>query len=488
MERFLSKYRVPVVAMTMALFAVAYGVESIGNHLLYRTYGLDLGIYAQTARDFGHLHLNDGSMYQWEPSNQLADHFDLLLALLGPLTWVVRADWLLLVVQLAAVLAGAWGLYRLTRDMTGAEAPSLLAMLLMLVQYGVWHALGYDYHSNVLAACMLPWLILCLRRPRLGAATAVLILMAMTKETVALWLCFVLPALLWEHRSDRRVRRWLLAATAAMAAYFVVVTMVVMPSLGNGNGKGFLRYSWMGATMGEVAQWIATHPLEALRDVFVDFTHDGKGVLKTEFLVCTLTSGLLLALFKPSYLLMLIPPVAMKMLSNDTESFWGIAYHYNIEVCVVVCCAAAATLAKMQRRGWQTAVAAAALVMALATTVYTTHHPQTHIRRANVDIFCADHYRQRDFDVATARKALAMIPADASVCAATPFVPHLASRDNAYIYPIGLGYNAEYYLIFNSHWSYYEGEEETAARLIGDTASYRTLLTDSTIYLLQRIE
>ena len=486
MERFLTKYRVCAVATLLTLFGIAFGVEAFGNHLLYRTYGLDLGIYTQTAWDFAHLHVNDGTFYHWEPFNQLGDHFDLLLALLSPLTWVVPAAWLLLAVQILAVLAGAWGLYRLTRHLTGAELPSLLAMLLMLCQFGVWHAIGFDYHSNVVAACQLPWLILFVRRRRLAAATAILLLMVIAKETMALWLCLVLVALMFDHRHDRPTLRWLAIATAACAAWFAVVTMVVMPALGGGAGTGFWRYEWMGASMGEVAQWIVTHPLDAVRAFFTDFTPDAdRGALKTEFFICALASGMLLTFLKPNYLLMLLPPLVMKMLSAYGEGFWGITYHYNIEIAVVISCATALVVSRLRHTAWRNAVAALAVVLTLVTSLYTVGHPLTPIARERVNIFKPGHYRQPEFNTATVRKALGMIPDDASVCATTMFTPHLAARDSAYIFPIGLGYNAEYYLLLDNHWSYYDQEADMAAAIIADTATYQTLLTDGQVYLLR---
>lgn len=486
MERFLSKYRVFAVAIILALFGAAFAVESFGNHLLYRTYGLDLGIYAQSAWDFAHLRVNDGTFYHWEPFNQLGDHFDLLLALLSPLTWVVPAAWLLLAVQILAVLVGAWGLYRLTRHLSGAELPSMLAMLLMLCQFGVWHALGFDYHSNVVAACQLPWLILFLRRRRLAAATAILLLMVIAKETIALWLCLVLVALMFDHRHDRPTLRWLAIATAACAAWFAVVTMVVMPALGGGAGTGFWRYEWMDASMGEVAQWIVTHPLDVVRAFLTDFTPDAdRGALKTEFFICALASGMLLTFLKPNYLLMLLPPMAMKMLASSGEWFWGISNHYNIEICIVGCCAAALVVCRIRHTAWRNAVASLAVALTLAVTIYTVDQPLTPIGRERVNIFIPGHYRQHEFNVATVHNALDMIPDDASVCATTMFTPHLIARDSVYIFPIGLGHNAEYYLLLDSHWSYFEQDGDIATAVIADTAKYNTLLTDGQVYLLR---
>lgn len=486
MERFLTKFRVPIVVAILVLFGAAFAVESIGNHMLFRTYGLDLGIYSKTAYDFAHLRVNDGTFYHWEPFNQLGDHFDLLLALLSPLTWIIRADWLLLVVQILAVLIGALGLYRLTRDLCNRELPSMLAMLLMLCQFGVWHALGYDYHSNVVAACQLPWLIFFVRKQRLWGATAILILMAISKETVALWLCLVLVALMFDHRHDRATLRWLAIAATGCAIYFFVISMLVMPALGGGGGTGFWRYQWMGASVGEVAQWLVSHPLKALQAFFTDFTPDGDlGATKTEFFLCALASGMLLAFLKPNYLLMLLPPLAMKMFSADGGNFWGITNQYNIEICIVGCCAAVMVLSHIKPAFWQSAAYTATMLLALATALYTINRPLTHIRQAQVNILKADHYRQPDFDVATVHKALDMIPGDASVCATSPFTPHLATRDSVYIFPIGWKYKAQYYLILPDHWSYYDNNADVAAAFIADTARFQILLTDGTVFLLQ---
>ena len=490
MERFFTKYRVVIVAALLTLFGAAFAVESFGNHLLFRTYGLDLGLYSKTLYDHAHLHSNDGTFFLWSPANQLGGHFDLLLMLLSPLAWLVRADWLLLSVQILAVLAGALGVYRLARLYCHGTLLPVAAMLTMLLQFGVWHAVSYDYHSNVVAACLLPWLLYFIKRERLWGATAMLAVMAMAKETTALWLCAVLVALLWEYRRNRRVCRWLLIATAGCSAWFLAVSLWIMPSLGDGGGSGFWRYSWMGASVGEVVRWLLTHPFEAIRDIFIDFTPDGdSAALKREFLLCALASGLLLALLKPDYLVMLLPPLTMKMLAADPLSFWGVNYHYNIEISVVTTVAAMIVLSRLdRRRAYRLHGAIGAMLMVALTAgtlLYTVNRPLTPIRQTNANILKSSHYHQPDFNVEVARKALGMVPHDASVCATTMFTPHLAARDSVYIFPMGQAYGADYYLLLRHNWCYYEGEEEMVGSMISDTATYRTLFTDGDIFLLQ---
>lgn len=483
MEKFLLRYRVPVVVGTLVFFGVLYGMLSFGNHLMFRTYGLDLGIYTQALYDYAHLQGNDCSFFLWEPSNLLADHFDLYLVLLSPLVYLF-GEYTLLVVQLLAVLLGLWGMYRLTRLYTDSEWLQVLAMLLLGTAFGVWHAFGFDYHSNVVSALLLPWLLYYVKRKHAWGVVLLAVAMSIAKETSALWVAFVLLALLWDWRGDRRMRRLLAWTTVGCLAYFMIVGLLVMPSLDEGGSKGFWRYSWMGSNMGEMATWVLMHPLEAVHDLFIDFTPDAdNGQLKTEFFICALLSGGLLTLCKPNYLLMLVPPVAMKMLAKDT-GFWGVTYHYNVEICVVLAVASSLVLSQSFRGRLQHIVAWGAVALTIGTLVYTTDNPKTYIRKENVRVFDARHWRQPDFDRSTVHQLMQQIPDEASVCATTMFTPYLAARDSVYIFPMGLAYGADYYLLLKHHWCYYEGEEEQVDKMINDTVRYRVVDHDDNVYLL----
>ena len=484
MDNFLSRYRVPVVAGTLLCFGVLYLLLSFVNHWTFRTYGLDLGLYTKTAYDFAHGTINDGTFYLWSPSNQLADHFDLYLLIFSPLVYLF-GDYTLLIVQLMALLAGMWGMYRLARQYTDNEVIPLMAMLLLGLSFGVWHAMAFDYHSNVVSALLLPWLLYFAKREQPWGVALMALAMSIAKETSALWVIFVLVALLWDWRRDRRMRRGLCLITVGITAYFFAVTLWVMPSLGS--GRGFWRYEWMGGNVGEMGRWLLTHPLEAVRDFFVNFTPQPEGNgLKAEFFICILLSGGLLALLKPNYLLMLVPPVAMKMLAAD-PGFWGVTWHYNVEVSVVLTAAVVVVLANCQRANLARWTAVAAVVLTLGTLLYSTHSPRTIIRKENLRVFDARHYRQPEFDVKAARRMIEKIPDNASVCATTMFTPHVAARDSVYIFPMGLAYGADYYLMLRHHWCYYEGEEDQVNRIINDTVHYRLIDTDGSIYLMKTV-
>ena len=468
------------------LFGIVYALLSVGNNLCFRTYGLDLGLYTHTLYDYAHLRAADTSFFLWSSSNLLSDHFDLLLMLLSPLVYLL-GGYTLIVVQIVAVLAGGLGVYRLAREYGIEEWPLTLLMALLLLQFGVWHALGFDYHSNVVCAMALPWMLLMLKRHRWGWATALLVFLLIGKETMSLWVTAVLVALMWDYRHDRAALRWLTFGTLVTLAYFALVALLIMPAIGENSGRGFWRYEWMGTNVGEVACWVLTHPLEAVRDIFVDFTPEGgHGGEKVEFFVCTLLCGGALLFVKPNYLLMLVPPVVMKMLSADT-GFWGLTYHYNAEVAVVLTVGTVAVLAGWEKGKAQRWTSTIVSGLALITLIYSVSNPESPIRKENLRLYDSRHYHQTDFDADAARRMIGKIPDGASVCATTMFTPHVALRDSVYIFPMGLAYGADYWLLLEHSGLYYEGEEETVQKMIGDTAHYRIIDTDGSLYLLQHI-
>lgn len=461
----------PVLAV-LGGAAVAYALLSIVNHLMFRTYGLDLGLYTNALYDYSHFRSNDCLFFQETPRNLLSDHFDLHLLLLSPLVWVM-GEYTLLVVQIAAVLFGAAGIYRLVEAETKHTWTAIAAMVSLLVFFGLWHAMAFDYHSNVVAAMWVPWLFYWLKRKRYGLYAVAVVMVCIAKENMALWLLFILVALLWDYRRDRRALLWLTGGIVFCIVYLTIVTMVVMPSL-NPDKVHFLgKFKYMGDSFGAVAVWILTHPFETLRNLFTNFLdlRPGDG-LKPEFYICFLLSGGLLCCLKPNWLIMLLPLVAQKMLSDDI-ALWSITNQYNVEFAPIIICGVYEWVSKRRNSfiKCKKAVAVAMPLLCLGVTLYTCSNPVVWVPRENVRLFDARHYRQDQFDRHSANQLLKRIPADASVCASQCFTPHLALRDSIYLYPIGLHHNPEYILI-------------TQNDITPDTAGWHLVETDGKTYLL----
>ena len=104
----------------LLLFGCAYVLLSLVNYYLFRTYAFDLGIHTQTVWDYAHLRLVPSSVVPY--NNMFGDHFAFLQVLWAPLYWVF-GSYTLLVVQVAAMLGGGYGLYRLHLLRTQGRQP-----------------------------------------------------------------------------------------------------------------------------------------------------------------------------------------------------------------------------------------------------------------------------------------------------------------------------------------------------------------------------
>ena len=110
---------------------IGYSLLSLVNHSLFKTYTLDLGIYTNALFDYAHFRLPDCSMFKSRDMLLLCDHFDLYLVLLSPLVYVF-GSWTLLVVQIAAMIFGGIGIYKLVGLYTDDHLLPPLAMILIL--------------------------------------------------------------------------------------------------------------------------------------------------------------------------------------------------------------------------------------------------------------------------------------------------------------------------------------------------------------------
>lgn len=483
MENALRKHKNILLIAILALFAIGFALLVFFNYSNYRMSCLDYGLYTKTLYDYAHLRICDSSIFLWGSQPILRDHFDLYLVIFSPFAYLF-GQYTLMIIQIIAVIFGGYGIYKLTELYSQKTWLALVATISFLSSFGIWHALSFDYHSNVVAAMLFPWLLYCFRKERYGLAFFVGIMMSLAKETIPLWLIFTALALMWDYRKNKKALLWLCGLLLYSAVYFIATTKFIMPLLGDHN-PGWWRYEWLGRDFMEMASNLIRHPFDTLTLLVCAPNSTVIKPLKIEFYICCLASGLLLLCLKPNYLLMLIPMLAQKMFSAD-EGFWGVSYQYNIEIVTVLACGCFVVLSEFKKTKIQSATAILTVLLVIVTTFYTVGNPRCHIWKDRTRIFSTKHYSQCDFNKATLRRCLKRIPEDASVCANTFFVPRLACRDSIYVFPMGLAHPTEYFLLAKHHWSYYEGDETTIEQMVNDTIGWKIIDGDNDIVLLQR--
>jgi uncharacterized membrane protein len=147
------------ITITLFVFAIIYSSIAFVNHYLFRTYALDLGLYTNALFDYSHFQWNDSSTFKIDEQNLLADHFDLYLILFSPFSFIL-GTYTLQFIQIIALLLGALGVYQFGKSFFKNQQLVWLATLHFLLFFGCFAAVAFDYHSNVVAACVLPWFFL----------------------------------------------------------------------------------------------------------------------------------------------------------------------------------------------------------------------------------------------------------------------------------------------------------------------------------------
>ena len=474
------------LVLVLVLFGVAYGLVSLVNHYLFRTYAFDLGIYNQAGWDYAHLRMEASSVIRY--NNMFGDHFTLFQPLWGPLHWLF-GSYTLLLVQIGVILVGGYGAYRLHLLRTRGSQPgaALGLLVVFLSTWGIFSALAFDYHDNVVAAMLLPWLFYWLEADRRGRATLVAVLMAVSKENMALWLVFVALGLVVLHWREPARRRWALAVAAGAGVYFVVVAGVVIPALSGGLAYRYQHvYTALGSTPGQMLQTLLTRPHYVLGLLFTNHlaTPDGNYV-KLELHTMILLSGGLALLRRPAYLLMLAPIYGQKLLA-DNVMYWGLNYQYSIEFVPVIHAALSQWVARAAP-GRAGALATAAAVLCMAATVVSMQVRRSpYFDKSTSQFFRGRHY-QRDFDAGAVHQGLKSVPAGARVSATSALVPHLAARP--FIYQFPYVDDADYIVALRQPSTYPLTLEKLDAQLAEYQASgrWRVVLDQPPLRILRRI-
>lgn len=430
------------LALTLAgLFSLWYASISFVNHYLFRTFAYDLGIKNQAIWDYAHFRWNYNSIMAELNGeiNVLANHFEPVIALFSPFYWIF-GHYTLLVVQWAAVLFGGRAVWLLVQErLPGKNLLALLTVAGFYSFFGIFSAFAFDFHSNVLAAMFVPWLFLAFYRKQHFAFFTLGLLIAFSKENMALWLIFIALGLALNHFKEPQLRMKALQLAALSALCFLLIMKVFMPGFANGQLEYLhFKYSALGPNMGSALAFVLWHPLDAFRLLFE--THlpgpsSYREGLKCSTWILFFVAGGWLTLTRPAFMLMLLPIWGQKMFSDDPNK-WSPFFQYSIELLPVIAMAAI-EFARRFPGFWMGAAAVGLFALGSFASGFHSlqmYRPQAYMPQA-IQIFRPDHW-QREFPVNKVKSALRQhIPDTASVAASSILVPRLAMRSKIFSYP-----------------------------------------------------
>jgi uncharacterized membrane protein len=470
----------------MTLIGVVCALISLPNHYFFRTYAYDLGIFNNAIYDYAHFRWNSNSVKLY--NNILSDHFTLLHIPFSVFYWI-WGTYTLLIIQILAILFGAYGAYRYQLFRSGDPLFALLLTAQFLFIWGIYSAVSYDYHDNIPGAMMVPWLFLFFEQRKWRWAALFYVLLLVSKENMALWAVFICLGMAALHYKDKKQLKYALLGSALAAIYFVVVIKVIVPALAPpGRVYWYIsNYSAIGNGFGEIFLNAISHPRNLFTLLFenqLDFK-EGYG-LKTELHWFVLLSGGIALFYRPVFLLMLLPIYAQKMFISNM-SMWGVYHQYSIEFVPILNLALGNALLKVPRK-WILPLASVATLFTLVTTISLfDKRPSLFYYPVKFRFYQAIHWQQR-FDVAKMHDDLdKYIPKNAAVSAQCQLVPHLAMRE--YIYEFPVIRNAEYIAVLLGEMTHplYQSDFDLRVREFKKSPDWKIIYEENDLIILKRL-
>jgi uncharacterized membrane protein len=421
--------------LVLVCFGAIFAATSFLNHYNFRTYGWDLGINQNAIFDYAHFRWNDCMIMQPSFDNVLADHFSLYPLLISPFYWVF-GSYTMLIFQWSAILFGGIGIYKFVFLISDHRRFATLATVHFFCIWGIYSALSFDYHDNVVAAMFVPWFLYYYKKEALLKSVLFFVLILISKENMALWAGFIGLGLSFRHLINKEWKRLKISSAMMIGAflYFILILKVVIPSLSNTDGV-YLHHSFnaLGGNFGEVIVNIIKHPIRAIELLFENHSGDSyyDGIKAETYLAIILAGGWALV-FYPEYLIMIVPILAQKMY-NDLPIRWGISDHYSIEFVPIIVIALYTFLNGLENKKLKlTAVMVG--ICAVSTFKFMENRTSEYYKKDNTRFYAPVHWG-RNFDVENVHQVLATIPDSLRVSAQAPLAPHLAFRDYIYHYP-----------------------------------------------------
>ncbi len=470
-----------LVLAAMLLFAAWFSAYSIRLHDAHRTHKADLGQIDLAIWNTAH-----GRFVQEikddQVSTRLTDHVEPIFLLVAPIFWLwddVRA---LLILQAAALAAGAWPIYLLAREKTrdwgfgmGAWPAALFALAYLLMPI-LQAAAVAEFHALALAPALIAWALWAVEARRWGQFVAAAALLMAVQEGMALlaaglgayalargWqLLPPLPPQSWgeadspRHRGVRgavsAAQSWgeadsprsrgaggaVSAAGAAILAlgliWFYVATFVIIPhhaaqAYGLAQTPYVARYGELGDSFGDVLKALITRPWVALR-IAAEPPRAG-------YLIGLFAATGFLALLGPEIVLLSAPLLLANLFSSFPMQYFG-ELHYSAALAPYLIVAGLIGLRRFRAQAQPLTGGRPALILGLALLVAGALIGQ--VDRGYTPIGREYARLGPGWPAVTAHERLLgrfarQIPPDAALSTTASLYPHFSHRPLIYQFP-----------------------------------------------------
>ena len=363
--------------------------------------------------------------------NQLGDHFSPLLVVVAPFYRVFPSPVTLLVAQCVLVAVSVVPITLVARRLLGAW-PGLAVGFAYAFAWGIQSAVDVQFHEYALAVPLLAFGMAAFLTERWRASAVWVVLLLGVKEDLGLTVA-AFGVVLWL-RGQRRLGT---VVAAVGAAGFVLVLTVIVPFF---NPQG--RYDYWGKLSEDGSAAGSGGTVSGLLDTLTGLLTPA---VKIETLVMLLVITALVALRSP--LVLVAVPTLVWRYAGSTEFYWGTTWHYSVILMPILFAAAIDGIVRLRASRsdlLRTYARLAPAAMAVVAAVLVTQFPLR-------DLWSPATY-ERSERVATAERAVAAVPAGASVASDRGLIVQLATDREVYWISTSPTVRPDYVVIDQLSW------------------------------------
>lgn len=420
--------------------ALFYSGISFSSHFFFDSNAWDLWIFNQTLWQYSQGHIWPNTIRHVD--TLLADHFEILLFLYSPLS-ILFWTYTLLVLQVFMILFGWWGIYLIWVFLKKENKYILLALCMYFSFFWITQAFVFDYHNNVAAIWIVPWIYYFFMRSRFVMFFTFFLIFLLAKENLGILWFSIACSLFVLSRSPIEKKISVISGFIAIGI-FILLIKIFIPALNSG-GYDHWEYTTLWYDMFSSLVYIILHPIDSF---FLLFDTD----IKREAWIYILLSGAWLLLSRSFFMIFLV--LVWQKFFSDHVWISGYQFHYTVEFAPFISLAYLLFFTKRYKVTIWFVVAFINFILIFTLPIYTgetllRHHVKylyQFERRAEISAF------------------LQNLPKKSTVSASNTIVPHVSFRDSIFLFPETS--SAEYILVdisSNNIWPFHSIEERDMA-------------------------
>jgi uncharacterized membrane protein len=419
----------PVTLLTLVAF-LAYLTLSLARWYRWDNPSWDNAIFEQAIAGYARLGAPIVPI-KGPDFHQLGDHFSPLLVVIAPFYRVFPSPVTLLVAQCVLVAVSVVPIALVARRLLGAW-PGLAVGFAYAFAWGIQSAVDVQFHEYALAVPLLAFGMAAFLTERWRASAVWVVLLLGVKEDLGLTVA-AFGVVLWL-RGQRRLGT---VVAAVGAAGFVLVLTVIVPFF---NPQG--RYDYWGKLSEDGSAAGSGGTVSGLLDTLTGMLTPA---VKIETLVMLLVITALVALRSP--LVLVAVPTLVWRYAGSTEFYWGTTWHYSVILMPILFAAAVDGIVRLRASRsdlLRTYARLAPAAMAVVAAVLVTQFPLR-------DLWSPATY-ERSERVASAERAVAAVPAGASVASDRGLIVQLATDREVYWISAAPTVRPDYVVIDQLSW------------------------------------